>query len=585
MTGARTHSLLRTIWSVLRPSWLGLVAVLLLIPVGAALEVMPPFILKRVVDDHLKAGLPSGLGLLATLYILSFVAIQTVAFLQTYTAAGVGQGALRDLRLRLFRHLASLPVSYFDRTPTGDTVSRCTADVEAMGMLFSSTILGVFAQLARLVGIVGAMVALNARLALVALLAVPVIAVVARLFQAGMLIAERETRQRVGDTNTQLQENLTGMEVLRAFKREGSFERRFGRTQEGYLRASDRSSLYDSVFSPIIHTLRAVVIALLLWYGCRPEVFVSWGVTLGVLVAFVHLLDRFFEPITALGQEYQTVQRAVAGAERIHQILWLEPEPRPPSRPLCLRPGALGLRVEQVTFGYASGQPVLEELSLAVEPGEHAALVGQTAAGKTSLMHLIAGLYVPDRGTVRVGDWDPRSLPRDQWRRLIGVVPQRVRLFEGTVLDNIRLGAEGISRDAAWAALELSSAADLVRSLPDGLDTRLGATGLSLSNGQMQLLALARALAGNPRVLLLDEATSSVDSETERLIRQGLTRGARGRTTLTVAHRLAAALEADRVFVISRGRILEEGPPAALAEGEGWFAGMLELQRLGWADA
>jgi ATP-binding cassette subfamily B protein len=571
-------------WSVLRPRWQLLLAVLLLIPVGALLELVHPFILKRLVDDHFTAGVAEGLGTLAAVYVLAFVSIQGVTFLQTYLAATVGQNALRDLRIRLFRHFESLPVAYFDRTPSGDVISRCTADVDAVGMLFSSTLLRVFSQLARLLGVVGAMVALNARLTLIAVIAIPIVAAISHVFRPRMLSAERAVRRRVAETNAHLQEDLTGVEVIRAFGAEETFERKFRSVQSGFLNAVDRSGRYDSIFSPLIETLKATAIAFLLWYGTRPEVYISWEITLGTLAAFVHLLDGFFRPITSLGQEYQSLQRAVAGAERIFAVLSLPGEKRPPTTRAVLDRAAPEVKVTDVMFEYVLGTPVLRGVDLRIEPGEHVAVVGQTGGGKSSLMHLLAGLYVPDSGTIQIGGYDPRSLEASQRRKLIGVVPQHVHLFEGTLLENLRLGNEEISEDEVWTALDLSNAGSLVRGFADGLDTPLGVSGLTLSAGQRQLLALARALVGDPRLLLMDEATSSIDSETERLIQDGLERSSSGRTTLAVAHRLSFGEETDRVIVMRDGQIVEEGAPDVLASGAGWFAGMIELQRRGWTD-
>ena len=586
MNAAAPPSIPRLIWSVLRPRWVQTSAVLLLIPVGAALELVHPLLLRRVIDDHLKVGVAEGLGDLAAAYVLAYVSIQIVSFVQTYVAASVGQNALRDLRLKLFRHLGKLPVSYFDRTPSGDVISRCTADVDAVGMLFSSTLLEVFSQLARIVGVVAAMAVLNLRLCLISLLVVPVVAVISRWFRNRMLTAERDVRRRIGETNAHLQEDLTGMEVIRAFGSEASFAGRFRNVQQAYLKAADRSGRYDSLFSPMIETLKALSIALLLWYGTRPEIFLSWEVTLGTLAAFVQLLNGFFRPITSLGQEYQTVQRAVAGAERIFEVLSVPVESRPSARhlePRRLAPeSGMAVDMEKVVFGYDSGLPVLSNIEMKIEPGQHVAVVGPTGAGKSSLVHLLAGLYAPQSGTVRIGGVDPRSLVGEQRRRQVGVVPQRLHLFEGTVLDNLRLGDDEISVDEVWEALEKANAANLVREFADGLDTVLGVSGLRLSEGQRQLVTLARALVGDPRLLLLDEATSSVDSETERLIREGLSRSSAGRTTLTVTHRLSAAQEADRVIVMADGRIVEDGSPGTLIAAGEWYAGMFELQSMGW---
>ncbi len=435
----------------------------------------------------------------------------------------------------------------------------------------------------RLGGVMAAMVVLSPRLALVALTALPVVVGVSRFFRSRMLSAEREVRRKVGETNSHLQEVLRGMEVVRAFGGEGRAKERFREVQDGFLGAADRSSLYDSLFSPLVETVRAVSIALLLWYGTKPSVFLSWGITLGTLVAFVQLLERFFGPITSLGQEYQTVQRAVAGAERILEVFELPTEERPPVH--NVRPATPEVRLEGVVFGYAPGRPVLKGVDLVVEPGEHLAIVGPTGAGKSSLVHLVAGLYAPEAGTVRVGGVDPRSLAPGLRRRLVGVVPQQVHIFDGTVLENLLLGEDGVSLDEVWEALELAGAADFVMELPDGLHTQVGPSGLQLSSGQRQLLALARALVGNPKLLLLDEATSSVDSETERAIREGLVRSSSGRTVVTVTHRLSSVQDADRVVVMVDGRIVEEGRQDELEAAGGWYAGMLELQRLGWKEA
>lgn len=571
-------------WVLLRPRWAEVLVLLATIIAGSALELVQPFLLRRIVDHHLKVGTAEGLGVLALLYILAFVAVSGVGFAQTYVAASLGQNALKDLKVRLFRHMCELPISYFDRNPTGDAVSRCTSDVEAVGTLFSSTILGVFSQIVRLGGVVAAMVVLSPRLMLVALTVLPVVVGVSRFFRSRMLSAEREVRRKVGETNSYLQEVLRGMEVVRAFGGEGRTKERFRKVQDGFLRAADRSSLYDSLFSPLVETVRAASVALLLWYGTKPSVFLSWGITLGTLVAFVQLLDRFFGPITSLGQEYQTVQRAVAGAERILEVLELPAEERPPAHPVAVRPAPPEVRLEGVVFGYVPGRPVLKGVDLAVEPGEHLAIVGPTGAGKSSLVHLIAGLYAPEVGTVRVGGMDPRSLAPGLRRRLVGVVPQQVHMFDGTVLDNLLLGEGDVSLDEVWEALELAGAADFVAELPDGLYTHVGPSGLKLSSGQRQLLALARALVGDPKLLLLDEATSSVDSETERAVREGLVRSGSGRTVVTVAHRLSSVQDADRVVVMVDGRIAEEGRPEELEAAGGWYAGMLELQRLGWED-
>lgn len=581
----QTRSIVRMILPLLKPHWRGVLFVVLLIPVGAMLELVHPILLRNVVDNHLRTGVVQGLAQLAAVYVLTFVAMQVVAFLQTYVAASVGENSLRALRLKLFRHLNRLPFSYLDRNSTGDIISRCTSDVEAVGMLFSATLMGVFADFVRLGGIIIAMFVLNTRLALVCLVAVPVVAVISRYFRNRMLSAERDTRQSIGQTNAQLQENLTGMEIIRSFQKEEGFKGQFRRIQGELLNASDRSARYGSVFSPVVETIKALTIAAVLWYGTSPSAFLSWGITLGTLAAFVQLLDRFFAPITSLGQQYQTVQRAVAGAERILDILQEPAEDRPAYRPVADRSSPPDLTVTGVTFGYLQGRPILENIELCVSPGEHVALVGPTGGGKSSLVYLMAGLYAPWTGSVRIGGADPRGVHPDQRRRLAGIVPQHIHLFEGTVIENIRLGQEQFSEKEVWQALEWSGAAEFVGRLPEGLNTAIGASGVGLSTGQLQLLSLARALVGDPRVLLLDEATSSIDMETERAVQSALTCSGTDRTVITVAHRLCSSQDANRVVVLSAGQISEEGSPEVLAETGGWYGSMLKLQELGWETA
>jgi ATP-binding cassette subfamily B protein len=603
----------RQLWTILHPWrwWLAPVGVLVLL--GAALELLPPLLMQRIVDAHLKLGHAEGLLWLAVLYLGATAAVQAMGFLTEYLTAIIAQGVLRRLRVRLFAHLQTLPLSYYDHTPLGDTISRCTADVETVSTLFTTAASGgavassgggqggtsgatVLMGVVRLGTIAVAMLALSPLLSLVAGLAVVPVVLVTRYFQVRVRDAERASRRAVGLQNTHLQEMLGGVEVIRALGSEATFVARFRAALHDGLVAYNRATVYSALYVPLMVILSSLAMALVLWVGVAGQgLLASLALSLGTLTAFVLLLQRFFVPIMALGNEWQTVQAALAGLERIFQVLALPPEERAPAslRPPQSRKGyALRRRsrasnatidMQQVVFGYLPNRPVLRGISLVAQPEEHLVLVGRTGAGKSSVLHLLGGLYTPWSGTLRVASVDPTHLTNDERRRAMGVVLQAVQLFQGTVFDNLTLGDAAVSRQAVQRAAAITGAEAFIQALPKSYDTLLG-SGLQLSAGQRQLLALTRALVWDPAVLLLDEATAAIDSASEATFRAALQTTVldRGRTVLTVAHRLATAQEADRVLVLEAGQIVEEGPPEELIRRGGRFAALLELEAAGW---
>jgi ATP-binding cassette subfamily B protein len=521
----------------------------------------------------------------ALLYLSAMALGQGLAFVYGYQAAAVAQGALSDLRVRLFDHLQRLPASYFDRNPLGDAISRCTADVDTLDTMFTSGVATLVANLFRLITIAVAMIILSPMLSLVAAVVLPPLIVVTRFFQVRIRDAERASRRAVGEMNTHLQETLRGVEVIQAFRREASFVGRFRQVLRRVLRASNRSTIYSSLYPPMTALMTYSAVAFLLWAGTR-DAFHALDISIGTLTAFALLLQRFFTPVTALGDEWQTLQGAFSGAERIFEVLAL-----PPDRQLATLPQRqqqVGIVCEDVVFGYAPGAPVLHGISLHVAPGEHVVLVGRTGAGKTSIAHLLAGLYEPWQGVVRVGGHDPRALTDKDRRHVFGIVPQAPQLFAGTVLENLTLKDVAISEEAVFGAARVSGADTFIRALPDGYRTVLrgsgGGPGVQLSAGQAQLLALTRALVSRPSVLLFDEATSFIDSASETALRGALRSNVltQGTAVLTVAHRLSTARDADRVIVIDHGRIVEAGAPAELIAARGRFAALLELEAAGW---
>jgi ATP-binding cassette, subfamily B, multidrug efflux pump len=610
---------LRSLLPLMRPYRQLLLAAVACVLAGAFLELLPPLVVKQVVDGNLAHGERDGLLQLGLIYFAATAALQGTTFLTSYLIALAAQGVLHDLRVKLYAHLQRLPLGYYDRTPIGDAISRCTADIETINVLFTSGLAALAAELVRLVTIAATMLALSVPLSALAALTLPILLGVTRFIQVRVRGAELATREAIGGLSSHLQEALVGVEVIRAFGREAHVAQRFRRALRRTLVASNVSFGYSAIYPCLTSALVGAATAWLLWAG-TGGIFAEWGVSLGTLTAFVLLLQRFFRPISALGEQWQQVQSAITGAERVFSVLALPPDiapsspppptsstapngaatstasgppgPRPATGSVSAPAAAPAAELGDVVFGYRPDRPILHQVSFSVRAGEHVALVGRTGAGKTSALHLLAGLYAPWSGDVRVAGVDPRLLAEDDRRRVIGVVPQAVHLFSGTVYENLTLYDARVSEAAVHRAAALTGAGSFVEALPGGYATVLSGSrgdGTQLSAGQRQLLAHTRALVWEPRLLLLDEATAAIDGASDSAFRAALRRAMleRGDAVLTVAHRLSTAREADRALVLEAGTIVEEGPPGDLVARGGPFAALVALEEAGldWEHA
>ncbi|MHB1500599.1 MAG: ABC transporter ATP-binding protein [Candidatus Dormibacteria bacterium] len=554
--------------------------------VGAAVAgVVPPLVVRDVIDHNLLPGRTSGLLVAGLVYLGAVTASNLLSYCYSYLSAMVAQRTIAEIRVRLFAHLASLPIPFFDRTPLGDIISRATADVETVDTLFTDGIATLVGQLVALIAVAVAMVVISPMLSAVSLIVAPPLLLISRWLQVRVRDAERQTRVAIGGLNTQLSETVGGAETIRAFGRETAFLARFRAGLGRTLVAQASSVRYNAFFTPVTGLLAALVVAALLWIGAGG-VLGAAGTDLGTLVAFVLLFQTFFAPITALGDQWNRVQAALAGMERVLEVLNLPPEPAVAE---AAAPGpAAGIAVVDVSFGYQTGRSILRRISLAVRPGERVAVVGRTGAGKSTLLALLGGLYQPDTGEILVAGRHPRSLADRERRRTVGTVPQNVQLFSESLRDNLTLGDPSVDDQAIRRALALVGLDPWLAGLTDGLDTRLagsgGGAGRTLSTGQRQLVALARALVVEPQVLLLDEATAAIDGASDLAFRSALARTAwAGRcAVLTVAHRVSTARGADRVVVLEAGQIVEHGPPEELLAADGHFAALATLDEAGW---
>lgn len=571
--------------------WRGQIVLITLgVLIYEGLSVIPPLLLQRIIDDHLVPGLATGILVLALLYLAVIILAEVFNFGITYLTAWVAQHALHKLRVDLFAHLQRLPLGYHDHTPLGDVISRCTADVETVNTLFTTGVSNLLLRLVQVVTTFAAMVLLSPPLAMLSILLLPPLALATRFFQVHIRDAERQRRKAIGMLNVYLQETLSGTEVVRAYNRGETMIARFRCALRETVAAFWKSESYNMFYTPSLTVLVALCVSLLLWSGAGG-LGQAWDLSIGTIIAFIILFQRFFDPLRNLGEDWQTVQSALSGIERIMQVLQTPIEASASVSSSLESGGGAMAALRNVTFGYLTGHPVLHEISLTVHPGEHVALVGRTGAGKSSLVHLLAGLYAPWSGDVYLAGLNPCGLTDKQRRRVVGVVPQVVQLFSGTVWDNLTLEDSCAARQDVVRAAKMAGVDRFVTLLPQGYDTLLsgvgGGKGVQLSEGQQQLLSLARALVWDPAVLLLDEATSAVDYASESEFRTALRAAIQGdngsqRAAITVAHRLSKAREADRVIVLDSGRIVEQGNPDELIGRGGWFAALIELEEAGW---
>lgn len=550
---------------------------------GAVVYVWPSLILKQIIDGPLASG-GEHLWNYAFLYIGAVMLTGISDLTREYGSMVFGQRMLLNIRSQMLDRLKLLPMTYYLEIPVGETMSKFSADIDAVNTLFTSGIISAIADLLKIIGLLLTVYSLSPALGLIALGCLPIVFFLANYFRKAIYRMQLQVRKKVSDINTGIQEIYAGMKIIKIYGKERFFAERFEPLLEKHRLAMNANSIYDAWFPCIMQTLRASVIALALFIGAAANTTpLALGFSLGTLAAAADLFMRLFDPIEAVSTELQTIQQAMAGLSKINAFFEQEIETVEKIEESMIPDiEHLEVKIENVEFSYQSGKNVLDGVSVLIPTGSKAAIAGRTGSGKTSLINLIAGLYPVKQGQISIGGLDPYRIPSSMRRRLIGIVPQTVVIFNGTIFDNVTLRDSSITKEQVEKAILTVGLKDTLLQLPDGINTMIGEGAQNLSFGQTQLLSLARAIVTDPPLLLLDELTSGLDAMTERQVLSAIRSISSQKTIITISHRISGIIDADMVHIMERGRIMESGSPEVLTKKEGWYARYKRLEDSNW---
>lgn len=577
------YQLLGRVLSLARP-YRTLFALAAFLAIGLApIATLRPYLVQIMVDDYIFNYDLQGLTRMALLFIgvLILHAVMQYAFI--FATNLLGQSVIRDLRVSVFRHLMSLRLTYFDKTPIGTSTTRTINDIETINTVFSQGVITIIADLLTLFAVLAIMFVSSWKLTLICLTTMPFLLVATYVFKEKVKKSYQRVRTQIQQMNAFLQERITGMRIVQIFNAEREEMQNFKRINRDYTKANLDSILYYAVFFPVVDIIAAASLGLMVWWGARGVI--GNEVTLGALVAFPIYLNMLFRPMRMLADKFNTLQMGLVAADRVFGVLDRTDQI---ANQGSLQPAKLEGRIEfdQVSFAYNEPDYVLKDINLTIQPGETLAIIGSTGSGKTTIINILNRFYEIQRGQIRIDGRDIREYELFALRKRVAMVLQDVFLFGGTVLENITLRDANISRETVIEAAKMIGAHEFIEKLPGAYDYKVMERGATLSMGQRQLISFVRALVFDPDILILDEATSSIDPETESIIQFAIETLIKKRTSIIIAHRLSTIRHADNILVLSKGEVQEFGPHEELIQIEdGHYKRLYEMQFLEVADS
>lgn len=537
---------------------------------------LPPYLLKVAIDNYIKNGDLAGLTVIAIILVGVYLVNWVSNYQRTYQMSWMGQNMVNELRKQLFSHLQELSFSFYDRSEAGEIISRVTNDTDTLSQIFVQGVVGVISDVLILVGIVAIMLWLSIHLTLAAFSVMPALVLLMFVFQSRLRKAYRATRKKIAAVTSRFEESISGIREIQSFTREQDTMKGFRQANVENLQANVQAGKLFALLMPAVQIIGAVGTCVVLWFS--GILTISEGIKLGIVVAFLLYVNKFFRPLVDLTTFYNTLQSAMSAAERIFVTLDTKPE-------IADAPNAIELSYvkgeivfNHVTFGYDPTRPVLKDVNIHVDPGKTLAIVGLTGAGKSTIAKLLSRFYETQKGTITVDDYDVQKITLNSLHKQMGVVLQEPFLFSGTIMENIKYGKLDASDDKVKQVAKIVGIHEFTNTLPQGYETDVGERGARLSVGQRQLVSFARALLRDPPILILDEATSSVDPYTELKIKKALAVLLKNRTSLVIAHRLSTVRNADNIVVIDEGKIVEEGNHAELMKKKGMYCRLYKKQ-------
>lgn len=541
----------------------------------AILAPVRPYLIQLTVDNNIMTGDFQGLVDMTLILVAVLVLQAIIQYIHTYLSGWMGQYIIRDIRIALYKHLLKLRLKFFDRTPIGRLVTRNVSDVETLSDVFSEGIAAMVGDLLQLIFILAIMFYTDVKLTLVILATIPFLLITTYIFKEKIKVSFNHVRNAVSNLNSFVQEHITGMNIVQIFNSEDAEYKKFKAINQEHKKANLRSVMYYSIYFPVAEVIQAAGIGLVVWFGASNVI--QGELTLGILIAFIMYIQMFFRPIRMIADRYNTLQLGIVSSDRILRLLDSDDNITNNGnyKPKDLKGEVI---FKNVWFAYDKEDYVLKNISFEVKAGETIALVGATGAGKSSVINLLSRFYDINKGEICIDGRDIKTFDLDTLRRNIGVVLQDVFLFSDTIGNNISLENPAITREKIMHAADMVGAKKFIERLPGGLDYNVMERGGSLSVGQRQLISFVRAMVYDPKIIVLDEATSSVDTETEELIQGAIEKMMKGRTSIVIAHRLSTIQNADRIIVMDKGEIKEQGNHEDLLQLGGYYAQLHKMQ-------